>query len=125
MNWKSRTTVVATGAVLLTGLGVAAVASGMSSNDPAASVDDSALRPEDSSSSATPTPSPSVSPFFDDNGGNRPDGVSDDGPDHDLFDDNGGDRDDDDSDNDDDSDSDDDSDHDDDSSDRGSGSDDD
>lgn len=55
-------------------------------------------------STATPTPSPSTSTdpsgtstvqpaapvYIDDHGGDRPDGVSDDGPNHDLNDDNGG-----------------------------------
>jgi len=56
-------------------------------------------------STATPTPSPSTSTdpsgtstvepaapvYIDDHGGDRPDGVSDDGPNHDLGDDHGGD----------------------------------
>ena len=59
---------------------------------------------DDSTSSPTPTPTPSTSTdpsgtstvepaapvYIDDHGGDRPDGVSDDGPNHDLGDDHGG-----------------------------------
>ena len=118
-NWRSRSVLAAGAAVVLVGTGVAALAStgGAADDDaPAAtssvgaqatgddrsaelrrSVDDllgqvDALEASLATPTPTPTPTPSATPagVLDDHGGDRPAGVSDDGPDHDRYDDHGG-----------------------------------
>lgn len=115
LNWRSRSVLAAGAAAVLVGTGVAALATtGGPGSDPApatTSPADPRLATDDRSaelrrsvgdlmgqvdaleaSLATPTPSPSATPggVADDRGGDRPAGVSDDGPGHDAYDDHGG-----------------------------------
>ncbi len=99
-TWRSRSIVAAGAAAVLVGTGVGALAATGSSPDGAAqpgpapqattdgrsaelrrSVDDLMGQVDalEASLAATPTPSPAGTPGFDDNGRDRPTGVSDDG----------------------------------------------
>ncbi len=113
LNWRSRSVVAAGAAAVLVGTGVAALASTTGGSpadaapavtspaDPQLATDDRSaelrrslaevMGQVDALEASLATPSPSATGgAVDDRGGDRPAGVSDDGPGHDLYDDHGG-----------------------------------